>query len=90
MKYHNRWYTVLDPDLQVGEGGRGEGSGGHSDPEKMGGEVSKKFFFNFFPTLGLQFGLKIRGGGGWGGPPLDLPGTFLAIDPTQTIFHVCK
>ena len=63
MKYHNRWYTVLDPDLQVGEGGRGEGSGGHSDPEKMGGEVSKKFFFNFFPTLGLQFGLKIRGGG---------------------------
>ena len=62
MKYHNRWYTVLDPDLQMGGGG-GEGSGGHPDPEKMGGEVSKEFFFNFFPPLGPQFGLKIRGGG---------------------------
>ena len=71
------------------EGG-GEGSGGHPDPEKMGGEVSQNFFFNFFPALGPQFGLKIRGGGRWGEPPLDLPGTFLAIDPTQRIFHVCK
>ena len=42
MKYHNRWYTVLDPDLQMGGGG--EGSGGHPDPEKTGGEVSKTFF----------------------------------------------
>ena len=89
MKYHNRWYTVLDPDLQMGGGG-GEGSGGHPDPEKMGGEVSKEFFFNFFPPLGPQFGLKIRGGGGGADLPLDLPGTFLAIDPTQTIFHACK
>ena len=89
MKYHNRWFTELDPDLQMGGGGGGgeEGSGGHPYPEKMGGEVSKNFFFNFFPTLGPQFGLKIRGGGG---PPRDLPGTFLAIDPTQRSFHVCK
>ena len=71
-------------------GGGGEGSGGHPDPEKMGGEVSKEFFFNFFPPLGPQFGLKIRGGGGGADLPLDLPGTFLAIDPTQTIFHACK
>ena len=87
--YHNRWYTVVDPDLQMGGRGGGEGSGGHPDPEKMGGEVSKKIFFNYFPTLGPQFGLKIRRRGR-GGPPLDLPGTFLAIDPTQRIFHVCK
>ena len=25
-----------------------------------------------------------------GGPPLDPPGVFLAIDPTQRILHVCK
>ena len=58
--YHNRWYTVVDPDLQMGGRGGGEGSGGHPDPEKMGGEVSTKIFFNYFPTLGPQFGLKIR------------------------------
>ena len=61
---------VADPDLQIG--GRG---GGHPDPEIRGKPGLKKFFFR---PYGPQFGLKIRGGGGWGGgppwaPPLDLP-----------------
>ena len=79
---------VLDPDLQMGRAGV---SGGHPDPEKTGGEVSKKIFSVFFLTFGShQVGLKITRGGGWGGPPQDPPGTFLAIDPTQRIFHICK
>ena len=57
----NNW----GPDLQIrGGGGR---RGGHPDPEiGVGGLVSK----NFFQLLGLQFGLKIRGGGG---PPGSFP-----------------
>ena len=45
--------TVADPDLQVIWG-----EGGHPDPEIRGGGGFKKFF----PPLGPQFGLKIRGG----------------------------
>ena len=44
------------------------------DPEISGGPGLKKYFFQ---SLGPQFGLKIRGGGGGGqvpqAPPLDPP-----------------
>ena len=46
---------MADPDLQI----RGEGGGGHPDPEIMAGEgrgSPKKF-----SAFGPQFGLKIRG-----------------------------
>ena len=36
------------------------------DPEISGGPGLKKYFFQ---SLGPQFGLKIRGGGGGAGPP---------------------
>ena len=35
---------MVDPDLQIRGGGRGEGGTGHSDPEIKGDPVSKKFF----------------------------------------------
>ena len=54
MHLLNNW----GPDLQI------RGGGGHSDPEIRGGAVSKTFFQPF----GLQFGLKIREGGGPPGP----------------------
>ena len=89
MKYHNRWYTESDSAGSRPSDGEGWGEWRSSNPEKTGGEVFKKFFFSFFLTLGSQVGLKITRGGG-GGPPQDPPGTFLAIDPTQRIFHICK
>ena len=76
---------MVDLDLQKQGGGIG-----HPDPEKTGGAWSQNFFFQFFPDLGASVWSKNKGGRGWGEPPLDLPGTFLAIDPTQRIFHVCK
>ena len=52
---------VLDPDLEIREGGRGEGGEGG---------LQKNIFWPFRP----QFGLKITGGGRtpWA-PPLDPP-----------------
>ena len=51
--------------------GGGGGGGGHSDPEIRWGEQPPK---NFFGPFGLQFGLKIRGGGrAPRAPPLDPP-----------------
>ena len=46
-----------DPDLEISGGRRGDGPG------------HQKFFWPFRP----QFGLKIRGGAGSLGPPMDLP-----------------
>ena len=89
MKYHNRWYTVLDPDLQMGGGGWG-GEWRSSRPRENGGRSLQRIFFQFFSTLGASVWFKNKGGGGGADLPLDLPGTFLAIDPTQTIFHACK
>ena len=59
-KYSTRFLTVADPDLQI-RGGGGEGGDSHPDPEirRGGGRKTK-----FCQPLGLQFGLKIRGGGG--------------------------
>ena len=48
---------MVGPDLQI----RGEGHS-HSDPVIRGGTRSQKKIFQLF---GPQFGLKIRGGGGW-------------------------
>ena len=61
---------MADPDLHI----RGGGGPGHPEPVIRGGEgagVQKNFFQPFRP----QFGLKIRGGGGWvlQAPPLDQP-----------------
>ena len=65
MKYHNRWYTESDSAGFRPSDGEGWGEWRSSNPEKTGGEVSKKIFFSFFLTLGSQVGLKItRGGGG--------------------------
>ena len=55
-------YTVADPDLQIGGGGR------HPDPEIRGGAGLKKHFRPFGPL-----GLKIRGGGPPRAPPMDPP-----------------
>ena len=72
MKYMYPW-AVPDPHRKIrgGGGGAGEGGPGHTDPLIRGGAVSKK---NFFRAFGLQFGLKIRGGG-WASraPPLVPP-----------------
>ena len=53
---------VADQDLHTTE--LGGGGNDHPEPEMRGTAVSKKIFRPF----GLQFGLKIRGGGGAGGP----------------------
>ena len=60
-----------------------------SRPRENGGWGLQKLFFSIFSNLGASVWSKNKGGRG-GGPPLDLPGTFLAIDLTQRIFHVCK
>lgn len=46
-----------DPDLEVGEGGGGEG--GHPDPEIRGGPSVSQFFFRLF---GPHIALKLREG----------------------------
>ena len=90
-KMEMSWWSISTDGtqywIQTFRWGGGGGEWRSSRPRENGGRGLQKVFFQFFPTLGPQFGLKIRG---WGGPPLDLPGTFLAIDPTPTIFHVCK
>ena len=57
---------VTDPDFQI----RGEGGGGHPDPEIRGGVASKK---HVFPSFGPHFDLKIRGGPGPRALPLNPP-----------------
>ena len=52
--------AVVNPDLQMGEGGGVVG--GHPGPEMRGGGVL--FSKNFFQPFGPQFGLKIGGGRG--------------------------
>ena len=93
MMKHNRWYTVLDPDLQMGEGGwRGvEGSGGHPDPAKMRGEVSKNFF-QFFSNLGASVWSKNKGGGGggWEVGRTSLGSARSFPSYRSYIFHICK
>ena len=57
--------SVADPDMldiQIRGGG---GGGGHPDPGLRGMPSLEKIFFRPF---GPQFGLKIRGGGGWERP----------------------
>ena len=55
--------TFSGESRPLDKGGRGHG---HSDPEIRGGGGSQK---HFFWPFGLQFGLKIMGGGGGAGPP---------------------
>ena len=60
MKYHNRWYTVLDPDLQMGGGGGGGGGGvgggewRSSRPRENGGRGLQKVFLILFQPWGLS------------------------------------
>ena len=52
-----RHFSVADPDLQIRVEG-GEVQGGHSDPEKRGGSVTK----NFFSALRASVWSKNKGG----------------------------
>ena len=64
-----KYLSLADPDLQI----RGVGGVGHLDPEKKGGGGGGGLQNNFFRSFGSPFGLKIRRGGGEGGPPGPLP-----------------
>ena len=77
--------TVADPDLQI------RGEPGHPDPEITGG--GKRSQKKLFQPFGPQFGLTIRGGGGWGGGPS--PGSITAkvtvkIEIVQKVKHSKK
>ena len=69
--------TVLDPDLEIREGGR------HPDPEVRGGGWSPK---NIFQTFQPQFGLKIRGGLA---PPMDPPLQYMYLQVNPHVSR-CK
>ena len=62
--YHNRWYTVVDPDLQMGgRGGRG-GEWRSSRPRENGGRSLQKNFFQLFSNLGASVWSKNKEEGG--------------------------
>ena len=65
--------TVPDPELEMGGGGRGLEWATVIQTLRKGGAVSEKFF----STVGHQYGLKIKGGGGGSLDPS--PGSVTAI-----------
>ena len=70
------FYPPLPPLANPGFQDNGEG--GHPDPE-----MRKKTF----PTLGPQFGIKIRGPGD-PGPPCSSPGSATAPNPLMNYFDI--
>ena len=72
--------ALEETELQIREGGR------HPDPEirGRGGGVWMRSQNFFFRPFGLQFGLKIKGGGGGGGFPGSV--TALVFNYAATVY----